>query len=95
MICDNDWHVPNHESQLAGSLLSANEVNIRGSRGQSLPTGAILPLFLAEICRVGWADWFFFHLLCTRWQFCDVWTQFPLWSVFWKGLSELGRWLSV
>ena len=52
MICDNDWHVPNHESQLAGSLLSANEVNIRGSGGQSLPTGAILPLFLAEICRV-------------------------------------------
>ena len=37
-----------YESHLAGSLLSANEVSIRGSEGQGLASGAILRLLPAE-----------------------------------------------
>ena len=45
----------------------------KGVWGQGLPTGTVLRRLPAEegvqIVR--------FSLLCTRWQFCDVWARFP------------------
>ena len=42
----------NYESQLAGSLLSANQASIRGSG-----------YFAAVPCRVEWADGFLFRVM--------------------------------
>ena len=42
----------NYESQLAGSLLSANQASIRGSG-----------YFAAIPCRVEWADGFLFRVM--------------------------------
>jgi hypothetical protein len=77
----------NYESQLAGSLLSANKVSIRGSGGRACPSPPKSRYYLGG--RVGFGSVFPGHVPCGK--RVTVGYRFPLGPHFGEPFGVLGR----